>query len=78
MVKRSLKQIDLLRKRREANYLASPYFIETNKHINKGIFSGLILILISIALGIPFIFRMEFLENKKNEIKVFSDEYDFI
>tara|TARA_B100001093_G_scaffold494162_1_gene537265 strand:- start:11376 stop:12065 length:690 start_codon:yes stop_codon:yes gene_type:complete len=78
MVKRSLKQIDLLRKRREANYLASPYFIETTKHINKGIFSGFILILISLVLGIPFIFRIEFLENKKNKIKVFSDEYDFL
>ena len=78
MVKRSLKQIDLLRKRREANYLASPYFIETTKHINKGIFSGFILILISLVLGIPFIFRIEFLENKKNKIKVFSDEYDLI
>ena len=78
MVKRSLKQIDLLRKRREANYLASPYFIQTTKHINKGIFSGFILILISLVLGIPFIFRIEFLENKKNKIKVFSDEYDFL
>lgn len=78
MVKKGLKQIDLLRKRREANYLATPYFIETKKHINKGIFSGFILILISLVLGIPFIFRIKLLEDKKNKIKVYSDEYDLI
>ena len=78
MTKRDLKQIDLLRKRREANNLASPYFIETKKYIKKGIFSGLILILISLVLGVPFIFRIKLLENKKNKIKVFSDQYDLL
>ena len=76
MNKRNFKQIDLLRKRREANNLASPYFIETKKYIKKGIFVGLITITISLILGIPFIYRINFLENKKNKIKVFSDEYD--
>ena len=78
MVKSNLKQIDLLRKRREANNLASPFFIETKKYIKKGIFSGLILIAISLVLGIPFIFRIKLLENKKNKIKTYSDEYDLL
>ena len=65
MVKVNFKQIDLLRNRRESNYLADPYFIDTNKYIKKGIFSGLVLILISLILGIPFIFRIKFLENQK-------------
>tara|TARA_S200000501_G_C20801636_1_gene734336 strand:+ start:585 stop:1274 length:690 start_codon:yes stop_codon:yes gene_type:complete len=78
MIKRDLKQIDLLRKRRKANNLASPYFIETKKYIKKGIFSGLILIIISLVLGVPFIFRIKLLENKKNKIKVFSDQYDLL
>ena len=78
MVKVNLKQIDLLRKRREANNLASPYFLETKKYFKKGIFSGLAIIIISIVLSIPFVFRIKFLENKKNKIKVFSDEYDLL
>ena len=78
MNKINLKQIDLLRKRRQANYLASPYFVETKKYIKKGIFSGLIIIALSLFIGIQFIFRIKFLENKKNKIKVYSDEYDLI
>ena len=78
MNKRNFKQIDLLRKRREANNLANPYFIETKKYINKGIFVGLTTIIISLILGIPFIYRINFLENKKSKIKVFSDKYDFL
>ena len=78
MNKRNFKQIDLLRKRREANNLASPYFIETKKYIKKGIFVGLTTITISLILGIPFIYRINFLENKKNKVKVFSDEYDLL
>ncbi len=78
MVKRSLKKIDLLRKKREANNLARPYFIETKKYIKRGIFSGFILIVTSLTLGIPFIFRIEFLESKKNDLKIFSDEYDLL
>ena len=69
MVKENFKQIDLLRKRRGSDNLADPYFIDTNKYIKKGIFSGLILIIISLTLGIPFIFRINFLENKKDKLK---------
>ena len=78
MVKARFKQIDLLRKRREADFLVDPYFIESKKYFKRGIFSGLILILISLILGIPFIIRTSFLENKKEKIKVFSDEYDLL
>ena len=78
MIERNLKQIDLLRKRRKTSYLAEPHFIDTKKFIKKGVFSGLILITISIILGIPFIFRIQFLENQKNKIKIFSDEYDLL
>ena len=77
MVKESFKQIDLLRKRRDYDFfLVEPNFIDKQKYIKKGIFSGLIIILITLILGIPFIFRTKFLENKKSKIKIFSDEYD--
>ena len=76
MAKGNFKQIDLLRKRRDSNYLLEPYFIDTRKYIKKGIFSGFILIIITLILGIPFIFRTKFLENKKAKIKIYSDEYD--
>ncbi len=77
MVKESFKQIDLLRKRRDTDYfLVEPNFIDKQKYIKKGIFSGLIIIIITLILGIPFIFRTKFLENKKSKIKIFSDEYD--
>ena len=72
----NFKQIDLLRKRRESSNLPDQYFIDTNKFIKKGIYSGLILISISLILGIPFIFRTKFLENQKEKIKIFTDEYD--
>ena len=78
MNKRNFKQIDLLRKRRQNYNLASPYFVETKKYIKKGIFSGFIIITLSLFIGIPFIFRIKSLENKKNKVKVFSDEYDFV
>ena len=74
----SFKQIDLLRKRRKDNFLVDPYFIENKKYFKKGIFSGLILIIISLILGIPFILRTSFLENKKEKIRSFSDEYDLL
>ena len=48
MVKANFKKIDLLRKRRLSNNLADPYFIDTNKYIKRGIYSGLILISISL------------------------------
>ena len=78
MVKVNFNQIDLLRKRRESKDLPEPYFIDTNKYIKKGIYSGLILISISLILGIPFIFRTKFLENQKGKFKIFSEEYDSI
>ena len=78
MVKRNFKQIDLLRKRRGSNDLAEPYFIDTNKYIKKGIYSGLILIIISFILGIPFIFRINFLEDKKDKLTPFTQEYDLL
>ena len=78
MVKSNLKQIDLLRKRRKANNLLDPYFVDTKKYIKRGIFTGLILIAISLVLGIPFILRTKILENKKDKIKSFTDEYDLL
>ena len=79
MVKRSFKQIDLLRKRRDSNYfLVEPNYIDKKKYLKKGIFSGSIIIIITLILGIPFIFRTKFLEYKKSKIKIFSDEYDVL
>ena len=79
MVKGSFKQIDLLRKRRDSNYfLVEPNFIDKKKYINKGIFLGSIIIIITLILGIPFVFRTKFLEYKKSKIKIFSDEYDLL
>ena len=78
MKKINFKQIDLLRKRREEDNFANPFFIETKKYIKKGIFIGLIIIAISLISGIPFIYRIKVLENKKNKIRVFSDQYDLI
>ena len=79
MVKGSFKQIDLLRKRRDSNYfLVEPNYIDKKKYIKKGIFSGFIIIIITLILGIPFIFRTKFLEYKKSKIKIFSDEYDVL
>ena len=78
MNKINFKQIDLLRKRREEDNFANPFFIETKKYIKKGIFIGLIIIAISLISGIPFIYRIKVLENKKNNIRVFSDEYDLL
>ena len=78
MVKNNFKQIDLLRKRRKVNKLFDPYFVDTKKYIKNGIFLGLILIAISLILGIPFILRTKILENKKDKIKTYSDEYDLL
>tara|TARA_A100001035_G_scaffold273674_1_gene264533 strand:- start:106 stop:804 length:699 start_codon:yes stop_codon:yes gene_type:complete len=79
MVKSNLKQIDLLRERRDSDYfLVDPNFINKRKYIKKGVFSGSIIIIITLFLGIPFIFRTKFLENKKLKIKIFSDEYDVL
>ncbi len=78
MVKGNFKQIDLLRKRRESNNLAAPYFVDTYKYIKKGIYSGSVLIIISLILGIPFIFRINFLEDKKDKLKPITQEYDLL
>ena len=78
MVKRNFKNIDILRRRRKTNYLVEPYFIDNKKYIKKGIFQGLIIIISSFILGMPFIFRTKFLEDKKEKIKIFSEEYDLI
>ena len=78
MTKGNFKNIDLLRKRRETDSLAEPYFIDSKKYIKKGIFRGLIIIISSLLMGTPFIFRTKFLESKKDQIKIFSDEYDLI
>ena len=78
MKKGNFKQIDLLRKRRDSNYLIEPYFIDNKKYIKKGIYSGLILIVITLIIGIPFILRTNFIESKKEKIKIFSDEYDLL
>ena len=79
MVKANFKQIDLLRKRRDSNYfLVEPNYIDKKKYLKKGIFSGSIIIIITLVLGIPFIFRTKFLEYKKSKIKIFSDEYDVL
>ena len=76
MVKVNFKQIDLLRKRRESNNLPDQYFIDTRKYIKKGIYSGVVLVSISLILGIPFIFRTKFLENQKDKLKIYIEEYD--
>ncbi|MDC3168130.1 PilN domain-containing protein [Prochlorococcus sp. AH-716-D22] len=78
MVKGTFKQIDLLRKRRDSNFLLDPYFIDNRKYIKKGLLKGLSLIIISLIIGIPFIFRTKFLDNKKEKIKPYSDEYDLL
>ena len=78
MVKINFKNIDLLRKRRETSSLADPYFIDNKKYIKIGIYRGLLIIMSSLIMGIPFIFRTKFLESKKDKIKIFSDEYDLI
>ena len=78
MVKSNFKQIDLLRKRRKSSNLLDPYFVDTKKYIKRGLSFGLILIATSLIFGTPFIFRIKFLENKKNKIKIFSDEYDLL
>ena len=78
MAKGNLKKIDLLRKRRDTDYFAEPYFIDTKKYIKKGLISGFIIIVISLSLGLPFVFRINFLENKKEKLREFSDQYDLL
>ena len=61
MVKGNFRQIDLLRNRRDSNYfLVEPDFINKRKYINRGIFSGSIIILISLILGFLLLLRQIF------------------
>ena len=63
MVKGSLKKIDLLRKRRDVDYLADPFFIDTKKYIKKGLISGITLLITTLILGFPFVLRFIFSGN---------------
>ena len=40
--------------------------------------SGFTLIIISLILGLPFLFKIKFLENKKDKLREFSDQYDLL
>ena len=64
MVKGNLKKIDLLRKRRDVDYLADPFFIDTKKYIKKGLISGITLLITTLILGFPFVLRSIFLVKK--------------
>ncbi len=76
MSNKSFKQIDLLRNRRDETLLLDPYFIDNKKFIKKGIYLGSTLILTVISIGLGFIVRTNILEQKKINIKDFSDQYD--
>ncbi len=72
----NFKQNDLLRQRRKEEYLLDPYFIDNRKFIKKGIYIGISIISITLISGFAFILRSQILENKKFQIKNYSDEYD--
>ena len=76
MNKLNFKQNDLLRQRRKQEYLLEPYFIDNRKFIKKGIYIGISIISITLISGFAFILRSQILENKKFQIKNYSDEYD--
>ena len=76
MNKLNFKQNDLLRQRRKEEYLLDPYFIDNRKYIKKGIYIGISIISIALISGFSFILRTKILENKKFQIKDYSDEYD--
>ena len=76
MNKLNFKQNDLLRQRRKEQYLLEPYFIDNRKFIKKGIYIGINIISIALISGFAFILRSKILENKKFQIKNYSDEYD--
>ena len=78
MVRANLKKIDLLRKRRDVDYFADPFFIDTKKYIKKGLMSGITLLITTLILGFPFVLRTKFLEDKKEELREFSDQYDLL
>ena len=72
----NFKKNDLLQQRRNQEYLLDPYFIDNRKFIKKGIYIGISIISIALISGFSFIVRSSVLENKKSQIKNFSDEYD--
>ncbi len=76
MNKLNFKQNDLLRQRRKEEYLLEPYFIDNRKFIKKGIYIGITIISIVLISGFAFILKSKILENKKFQIKKYSDEYD--
>ena len=76
MSNKSFKQIDILRNRREETLLLDPYFIDNKKFIKRGIFLGSSLILTTLFIGIIFIIRTNILEQRKINIKEYSDQYD--
>lgn len=76
MVTSNFKKIDLLRKRRESNLLQYPFFIDTRKFIQKGIYIGLSIISLSLFSGFVFIIRSNIIQGKKNEIKPLVDQYE--
>ena len=76
MNKLTFKQNDLLRTRRKEQYFLEPYFIDNRKFIKKGIYIGINIISIALISGFAFILRSHILENKKLQIKNYSDEYD--
>ena len=78
MVRANLKKIDLLRKRRDVDYFADPFFIDTKKYIKKGLMSGITLLITTLILGFPFVLRTKFLEDKKEKLREFSDQYDLL
>ena len=76
MNKLNFKQNDLLQQRRKEEYLLDPYFIDNRKFIKKGIYIGISIISVALISGFSFIVRSSILENKKSQIKNYSDEYD--
>ena len=78
MVRANLKKIDLLRKRRDVDSLVDPYFIDTKKYIKKGLITGITLLMTTLILGFPFVLRTKFLEDKKEKLREFSDQYDLL
>ena len=76
MSNKSFKQIDLLRNRRDETFLLEPYFIDNKKFFKRGIYLGSTFVLTAFSIGLGFIFRTNFIEQKKSNIKNFSDQYD--
>ena len=76
MSNKSFKQIDLLRNRRDETLLLDPYFIDNKKFIKKGIYLSSTFMLTVLSIGLGFIVRTNILEQKKINIKDFSDQYD--